>query len=274
MDRGAARGFGRTHSVLLVDGLGGSGEPLLRAMQEASDPWHHIVGGAAGDDGMFKATHVGTSRDGAHNDAAVVLNFVGRNPWGIGIGQGLTPRSKVMRVTRAEGNVLYEIDGQPAFDVYRNYARDIGTELTRENAGEFMINHELGIYWFERLDRARAPIAVNDDGSLVCAAEIGEQTKISIVDGQRDDLVTAAREAAQEAKKHLEGREAAAVLMFDCICRGTILKDDFHREIKAVAEVFPYVPIAGFLTYGEIARYKGPFNSWHNTTAVIAAIPR
>ncbi len=94
------------------------------------------------------------------------------------------------------------------------------------------------------------------------------------MDGQQADLVEAAREAAHESKNHLEGREAAAVLMFDCICRGTILKENFNKEVEAVAEVFPGVPIAGFLTYGEIARYKGPFNSWHNTTAVIAAIPR
>lgn len=273
-ERGAKQGFGRTNSVLLVDGLGGQGEPLLRAMRDATEPWHHIVGGAAGDNGEFKATPVATNRDGAHTDAAAVLHFVSRNPWGIGVGHGLKPRSNIMRVTRAKGNIVHEIDGRPAFETYRDYAQGLGIEIAANNAGEFMINHELGVYWFERLDRARAPIAVNEDGSLVCAAEIDEGSKVCIIDGQQDDLVEAAREAAKEAAYHLEGREAAAVLMFDCICRGTILKDNFNREVEAVAEVFPGVPIAGFLTYGEIARYKGPFNSWHNTTAVIAAIPK
>ena len=37
--------------------------------------------------------------------------------------------------------------------------------------------------------------------------------------------------------------------------------------------VFPGVPIAGFLTYGEIARYSGRLDGWHNTTAVVTAIP-
>jgi small ligand-binding sensory domain FIST len=47
----------------------------------------------------------------------------------------------------------------------------------------------------------------------------------------------------------------------------------FSREIEAVRAAFPGVPVAGFLTYGEIARFKGHMDGWHNTTAVVAAIP-
>jgi hypothetical protein len=71
----------------------------------------------------------------------------------------------------------------------------------------------------------------------------------------------------------LKGGRAAGVLLFDCVCRGMILKDQFQKEIDAVRAVFPDVPIAGFLTYGEIARFKGRLDGWHNTTTVVAAIP-
>jgi methyl-accepting chemotaxis protein len=71
----------------------------------------------------------------------------------------------------------------------------------------------------------------------------------------------------------LLGAEPAGVLVFDCICRGMILKDGFQREIDAVRQHFPDVPIAGFLTYGEIARFRGKLDGWHNTTAVVVAIP-
>jgi hypothetical protein len=63
------------------------------------------------------------------------------------------------------------------------------------------------------------------------------------------------------------------VLLFDCGCRGMILKNGFDKEIEAVRSVFGNVPIAGFLTYGEIARYPGKLNGWHNATAVVVAIP-
>jgi hypothetical protein len=52
-----------------------------------------------------------------------------------------------------------------------------------------------------------------------------------------------------------------------------ILQDAFQREVEAVGRVFPNVPIAGFLTYGEIARFRGKLDGWHNSTAVVAAIP-
>jgi hypothetical protein len=52
-----------------------------------------------------------------------------------------------------------------------------------------------------------------------------------------------------------------------------ILGDGFQREIEAVRSVFGDVPVAGFLTYGEIACYRGRFGGWHNATAVVLAVP-
>jgi hypothetical protein len=53
-----------------------------------------------------------------------------------------------------------------------------------------------------------------------------------------------------------------------------ILKGEFRREVAAVRSVFPDVPMAGFLTYGEIARSHDKLDGWHNATAVVAVIPR
>jgi methyl-accepting chemotaxis protein len=86
-------------------------------------------------------------------------------------------------------------------------------------------------------------------------------------------MVAAANRAAEEACRNLGGGRAAAVLHFDCVCRGMILDGHFGQEIDAVRSVFPDVPVAGLLTYGEIARFKGRLDGWHNTTAVVAAIP-
>jgi hypothetical protein len=137
-----------------------------------------------------------------------------------------------------------------------------------------MIANELGIHFFDKVSRARAPLSAGADGSLTCAAAIPEGAMISILDGDPDSMVSAASSAAEEAKEHLEGASAAGVLVFDCVCRGMILKDAFQREIDAVRAIFGDVPVAGFLTYGEIARYQGRLEGWHNTTAVVVAIPK
>jgi methyl-accepting chemotaxis protein len=259
-------------TVALIDGLCGVGEKVVGGMMRATRPYQQVVGGAAGDEGKFQSTWVG-SYERLVSDGAAALHLFGPAPWGVGVNHGLKPMTPKMRVTRASGNVVHELDGKPAFQAYRAFARSRGVELTRENAKTFLINNELGVFFLSQLARARAPLSVGDDESLTCAAEIGEGASVTILGGSRDDLVAAARAAAEEARENLRGARAAAVLLFDCICRGAILEQEFEREIAAVREVFPSTPLSGFLTYGEIARYRGRLEGWHNTTAVVVAIP-
>ncbi len=268
----ADKGLSASTTMLLVDGLNGAGEDLVGELLGATRRFQQVIGGAAGDDGAFKATHVGHA-EAAASDAAVALHVFSRQPWGVGVDHGLRPTTDRMQVTRAAKNVVHEIDGRPAFDVYRDHAAKRGTALTPDSAGSFLIGNELGIYFFDKLHRARAPLAVGQDGSLTCAGEIPQGASVCILDGEPDSMVAAAGRAAQEARKSMGGGEAAAVLLFDCVCRGMILNGGFSREIEAVRAAFPGVPVAGFLTYGEIARFKGHMDGWHNTTAVVAAIP-
>jgi len=261
----------RTTTVLLTDGLAGKGEDLVLDLSERMSA-AQIVGGAAGDEGEFRETRVGCDGDSA-SDAVAALHVLSEKPWGVGVGHGLRPTTKPMRVTKAADNVVLQVNGAPAFDIYRAHAAQRGVKLTPANASPYMIANELGIHFFDRVTRARAPLSVGENGSLNCAAAIPEGAMVSILDGDPESMVAAASSAAEEARDHLEGSKAAGVLVFDCVCRGMILKDDFQREIGAVRKVFGEVPVAGFLTYGEIARYTGRLEGWHNSTAVVVAIP-
>jgi hypothetical protein len=258
---------------LLTDGLAGTGEKLLSQLfDQRVQSGAQFVGGAAGDEGRFAATFVGAN-ERASIDSAAALHVFGSRPWGVGVGHGLQAASKAMRVTRAEGNVVHEIGGEPAFSVYQRHAEVRGVKLTRDNAPTYLIENELGIHFFDKISRARAPLSVGADGSLTCAAEIPRGSMVSILEGEPNSMVRAAQSAAQEARVGLSGAEPAGVVLFDCVCRGMILKNDFHREIDAIRSVFPGVPVAGFLTYGEIARSNDHREGWHNTTAVVVAIP-
>jgi methyl-accepting chemotaxis protein len=259
-------------TILLTDGLNGAGEELVNEVMAATRPFQQVVGGAAGDDGAFRATSIGAGGR-AYADGAVSLHTFSRQPWGVGVDHGLKATTRPMRVTRASRNVVYQLDGRPAFDVYREYAAKRGVALDPARAGSFLIGNELGILVFDEIKRARAPLSVGADGSLSCAADIPEGAHVVILDGEPDNMVAAARRAAEEAQRNLRGSRAAAILLFDCVCRGMILDKGFGREIEAVRSVFPGVPVAGLLTYGEIARFKGRLDGWHNATAVVAAIP-
>lgn len=267
-----AKGWGYSTTVTLMDGLCGTGEKIVSEIVMGTHVTQQVVGGAAGDDGAFKATHVG-SAEGVGTDTAVALHAFGPKPWGVGVGHGLAPSTKKMTVTKAKGNVIYELDGRPAFEAYKEHAKARGASLDPKTAGEYLIGNELGIFLANQVHRARAPLAVGDDGSLACAADVPQGAAVCILDGEPVNMIAAAKSAAAEALENLEGAKPAGVLLFDCICRGMILKDEFQKEIDAVRGVLGDVPVAGFLTYGEIANYRGKVDGWHNTTAVVVAIP-
>jgi hypothetical protein len=260
-------------TVLLTDGLAATGERLVNQLYEGRpQSGARLVGGAAGDEGAFRAAFVGTGREAAA-DAAAALHVFGLAPWGVGVDHGLRPASKPMRVTKAHDNVVAELDGEPAFATYKRHAAARGVELTPESAGPYLIANELGVHFFDKVSRARAPLSVSADGSLTCAGDIPRGAMVSILDGEPSRMIEAARTASERARDQLGGRPPAGVLLFDCVCRGMILKDQFDREVAAVRSVFPRTPIAGFLTYGEIARTNEILEGWHNTTAVVVAIP-
>jgi len=87
------------------------------------------------------------------------------------------------------------------------------------------------------------------------------------------DLLASARQAALQAVERLEGARPAGAIVFDCICRGIILGERFLEEASVISEVVSNRPLAGFETYGEIAKASGLLSGFHNTTAVVAVLP-
>lgn len=264
-------GLGLSSTLLLVDGMVGTGEQLLQAVQRHTRMFQSILGGAAGDDGAFLNPCVG-SNQGSGPGGASALQVFHHRPWGVGIGHGLKPQTPPMKVTRASGNTLYELDGRPAFEAYRAYASTRGVDLQPENT-RFLMENELGVMILNQVHHARAPVGVGPDGELQLVAQVAGGGTVCILHGEPASMTEACRQAAEAARVGLGGSEAAAVIVFDCVCRGAILGDSFDQEISALRTVFPNTPICGFLTYGEIARTGGRLDGWHNTTCVVVALP-
>ncbi|MFN8614252.1 MAG: FIST N-terminal domain-containing protein [Vulcanimicrobiota bacterium] len=264
-------GLGLSTTLLLADGMPGTGEQLLQALQRHTRMFQSILGGAAGDDGAFQSPWVGSDQ-GSGPGAASALQIFHQRPWGVGIGHGLKPQTPPMKVTRASGNVLYELDGRPAFEAYQAYAASRGISLSPEDT-RFLMENELGVMILNQVHHARAPVGVGPDGELKLVAQVPTGGSVCILHGDPEAMTEACRQAAEAAREGLGGSKAAAVIVFDCVCRGAILGDAFDREIAALRSIFPDTPICGFLTYGEIARTGGRLDGWHNTTCVVVAVP-
>jgi len=135
----------------------------------------------------------------------------------------------------------------------------------------YLTEHQLGIFFLDRLECARAALKVLPDGAIRYAGPVPRGSPICILGGD-DKSMNAATEQAAYAS--VSESKIAGLLVFSCICRKAMLGAGFVREIETIRRVAgPQVPIAGFLTYGEIARSKGKLEGWHNTTTVVVGIP-
>jgi hypothetical protein len=92
------------------------------------------------------------------------------------------------------------------------------------------------------------------------------------MEGDDDSVLAATDAACVAALDALEGREPLGVLAFDCIARrGVLGETGIQREVDRIAEHAHGAPVAGFYTYGEIARTHG-MSGFHNQTLVVLAL--
>lgn len=258
--------------IMLPDALSGGGADVVRGVTDVLGLHFPVVGGSPGDDLQFKKTYEFLN-DGIYSDAVVTALIGTELVTGYGVRHGWHPVGKSMIVTRSIGGRIYEIDEKPAIMAYEEFFEK---EIKEEALGrEFSIN-SLGIPAWEGEYRLRWPIIKREDGSIICAAEIPQDSVVRIMSGDEDSAIEAARNAAKEAMmKAGEPEDIAACIVFDCISRKQLLGKDAGKEIDAIKEIVGRnTPLIGFYTYGEQAPTFGAPAGFHNQTVVIYIISR
>lgn len=263
----------RLTSLILTDGMSPMSETIVGSLQGGSSTSHELFGAGAADEFNFRSTELGTSKSGAFNDGAIAVHFLSSSHWGIGVFTGFSPTRDPLKVTRAEGNIVHELNGKPAFEFYRERAARSGIELEPQDASAYILQQPLGIVGYDQLRAIRMPFSVLQDGSIACTGDVPQGATVRLLSATSDTLVGAARKAAQTARERLGSEEAAGILVFDSVLVHNALEQDYRRVIDQVRTVFPDTPIAGFLCYGEVARYSGTLSGWHNGSTVVVAIP-
>lgn len=270
-------GFPHRTGVMLLDPLSGNAEEATLMCAGLLDGAVRLAGGAAGDDLAMKATQVALGGRVA-SDAIVVAAIFSKKPLGIGVSHGHTPLSEPLEVTRAEGAVVHEIEGRPAWDVWKERtaeaAQAAGIDpdtLSGDDVGGFLLRFEAGLA-NGREYKIRAPLARGDDGSLSFACGVPQGAVVRITESTADRQVDSAIEAANRARAQLDAEPAGAIV-FDCICRNLILGERFDDAVDGISKALGGAPVAGFETYGEIALDVGDMSGFHNTTTVVLAFP-
>lgn len=221
--------------------------------------------------GRFPAETIGQMHDGAQFCGSIAgrdrlsLLFLkardaARAAFGFAYECRFTPIAEPAVCTRAEGNVVYEINGIPAFSYMKLFfGADFETSLEhiRDRYNFLALFREGG----EVRPLVRAPHYDLERGAIwFWPNEPMQGLEIQMIHISRDELVATAGAAARQAKAGLAGARPELVLVFDCLNRAKMLHTLADEEIRAIRSVFgDGVPIAGFYSAGEYAPIYGDY---------------
>ncbi len=256
--------------IVLTDGLMVNGGDLAAGIASAVPPGTPVAGGMAGDGERFEATLVGANCSPVAGVVAAV-GFYGKhitmNAMGGGGWSAFGPRRQI---TRASRNVVYELDGRPALELYTTYLAEEATLLPASGLRFPMMIRDPG----GGRELIRTLLSINRaTGSITFAGNMPEGWSAQLMRASSEKL----REAAFLAASDLRNRHASppdAALLFSCIGRRMFLGQRTDDEIDAVRDSLGGgVPVAGFYSYGEFAPLAGAGQvELHNQTMTVMTI--
>ena len=172
---------------------------------------------------------------------------------------GWKPLKRRFRITKADKEVLYELDGKPAFEVYKRYLNIEKNENFFSNTLEFPLFLER-----EGVNILRCPLSVNDDDSLVMSSDMEENAYVKIAYGDPDTILNSIREDGQKVADF----QPEVIQTFSCAARRAFWGDmNISKETIMFKDV---APTAGFYTHGEFLRMDDNMLNFNVTLVIVA----
>ena len=260
---------------IFSDGLTGNGCAILEGIGSVLGVHTPVCGGAAGDNGNFKKTLL-FSHGRMYTDALCGIAFRGDFQFGTGVRSGWAPIGLAKQVTRARGNVVYELNGEPALSVFERFlgqhARKLPAIGVEYPLGFMMPSGRPGQEDFFVL---RASMSVDrKQRAIVFAGDIPEGVMVHMTCGDKASILHAAETAAKEARSAIGETTPEIVFCYSCMARKIVLGGRTEDGIKRVrAQIGSQVPIIGFYSYGEFCPVGPASPSYmHNETITLTVM--
>ena len=258
--------------VVLGPGVAINGSALIDGLHQAVGNGVTITGGLAGDGSQFQQTLVMTPA-GPSSQAVVALGLSGEALcFNHGIFGGWVPFGTLRKVTKASGNVLFELDHKPALDIYRTYLGDYARDLP---SSALLFPFEMYTADQSKTGLIRSILGLDEaDGSLTLAGDIDPDGYLQLMHSNADRLIGAAETAATATRDMAPQPDTGLAVLVSCVGRKLVLGVRVEEEIEAVANIMGRgTVLTGFYSYGEF----GPLTSGaacqlHNQTKTITWI--
>ena len=254
---------------VLSDGLCVNGTPLVAGLTAGLPRGVAITGGLAGDGSRFARTWVLDRQRTEANHVCAVGLYGNRLRVGHGCDAGWSGFGPERRITRAEGNVLFELDGKPALELYKTYLGERAAGLP----GTALL-FPLTVRRDER-DReslVRTILAVDEARqSMTFAGDLPQGGIARLMRANTDKLIGSAGTAVRAAAGTLPADGSALVVSVSCVGRRLVLGERTEEEVETVLDGAPgRSGHVGFYSYGEISpAVPGGVSELHNQTMTV-----
>ena len=256
---------------VLSDGLNVNGSELVAGIVSVVGKNVALTGGLAGDAALFTETLVGGDGPPIGHQVAAVGFYGDRVRIGHGSAGGWDEFGPRRRITRSQGNVLYQVDNKPALDLYKRY---LGDEADGLPGTALLFPLRIHDPQHPEYELVRTVLAVDHEtNSMTFAGDMPEGWVAQLMRGNLDRLAAGAADAAKQAASGLNERDGVAILV-SCIGRRLLMGQRAVEEVEAASvELGNRMPRLGFYSYGEISPHGGSgVCQLHNQTMTVTVI--
>ncbi len=255
---------------VLSDGISVNGTALLQGIHRAVAEGVVVTGGLAGDGTRFQRTWVLADRKpvagvitavGFYGDAVQVTH---------GSRGGWDTFGPERVVTKSDGNVLYELDGEPALALYKTY---LGERAAGLPATALLFPLALRAEAAEDNTLVRTILSVDEaTQSMTFAGDIPQESTVQLMRANFERLIEGASVASRTAAAPESGDSLAIAI--SCVGRRIVLGERSEEEVEAAIEGVPSgSKLVGFYSYGEISPFApGKCGVLHNQTMTLTRI--
>jgi hypothetical protein len=256
------------HVLVLSDGLKVNGSELVQGLTKHLPAEITVTGGLSGDGERFEETLVLWDGPPQRDTVAVLGLYGNRLKVGYGSLGGWDSFGPERLITRSKGNVLFELDGKSALELYKMYLGEHAKGLpatgllfplclrTKES--------ETGV--------VRTILSVNEEEqSMTFAGDLPEGAYARLMKANFDRLIDGAVGAAKTSYKALGSSSPDLAVLISCVGRKLVLKQRIEEEVEGVRDILgDRTTLTGFYSYGEISPFTPNAKcELHNQTMTI-----
>jgi hypothetical protein len=259
---------GLVHVFVLSDGVMVNGSDLVEGLVNRLPGGITVTGGLSGDGEHFRETLVFWDSPPENGVIAALGLYGERLKVGYGSLGGWDPFGPERVITRSKANVLYELDGKSALELYKRYLGDHALGLPATG-----LLFPLSLRGKESDSGVvRTILSINEEEkSMTFAGNVPEGDYARLMKANFDRLIDGAVGAAKTSYEAISSSSPDLAILISCVGRKMVLRQRIEEEVEGVREVFgDRTILTGFYSYGEISPFRpGAKCSLHNQTMTI-----